>query len=138
MAVFHSHSPEETFLWAENYAKSLRAGDVVLLDGNMGAGKTVIAKGIAKGLGISDEITSPTYAYVNNYQDKLFHFDCYRIMSERQAYELGLFDYFDYGGICLIEWSENIQGLLPKNCKRVRVSGSGDEIREITYELFGS
>ena len=138
MAVFLSHSPEETFSWAEQFAKSLHAGDVVLLDGNMGAGKTVIAKGVAKGLGILDEVTSPTYAYVNSYQNRLFHFDCYRILSEEHAYELGLADYFDYGGICLIEWSENIKGLLPERCIRVAISGCGEEIREITYELSGS
>ena len=131
MAVFLSHSPDETLAWAENYAKSLKPGDVVLLDGNMGAGKTVLAKGIAKGLGIRAEITSPTYAYVNSYDNTLFHFDCYRIVSERQAFELGLFDYFDAGGICLIEWSENISGLLPKNCKRITIAGQGDGVREI-------
>ena len=131
MSVFMSHSPEETIGWAENYAKSLKAGDTVLLEGNMGAGKTVLAKGIAKGLGITDEITSPTYAYVNTYGEKLFHFDCYRIRSERQAVELGFCDYFGAGGICLLEWSENIAGLLPENCKRVRISGMGDGPREI-------
>lgn len=133
MAVFCSKSPEETFLWAEKFAKTLRAGDVVLLEGNMGAGKTVIAKGIARGLGILAEVTSPTYAYVNSYEGKLFHFDCYRIVSERQAFELGLADYFDAGGICLIEWSENIRGLLPENCIRVCISGSGDGVREIVF-----
>ena len=131
MAVFLSHSPEETFAWAENYAKSLKQGDVVLLDGNMGAGKTVLAKGIARGLGVLAEVTSPTYAYVNSYENRLFHFDCYRISSERQAFELGLYDYFEAGGICLIEWSENIRSLLPQNCKRVTISGSGDGVREI-------
>ncbi len=133
MAVFCSKSPEETFLWAEKFAKTLREGDVVLLEGNMGAGKTVIAKGIAQGLGISAEVTSPTYAYVNSYEGKLFHFDCYRISSERQALELGLADYFDAGGICLIEWSENIRGLLPENCIQVHISGSGDGVREIVF-----
>ena len=131
MAVFISHSPAETIAWAEDYAKTLHAGDTVLLDGNMGAGKTVLAKGIARGLGISDEITSPTYAYINSYADKLFHFDCYRVLSERQAIELGFSDYFAAGGICLVEWSENIAGLLPENCKRVRISGMGDGAREI-------
>ncbi len=131
MAVFCSHSPEETLLWAEEYAKSLRGGDVVLLDGPMGAGKTVLAKGIARGLGIGAEVTSPTYAYLNSYEGRLFHFDCYRVTSERQAVELGFLDYFDAGGICLVEWSENIKGLLPENVKRVAISGSGDEIREI-------
>lgn len=133
MVTFVSHSPEETILWAENYAKSLKAGDTVLLDGNMGAGKTVLAKGIAKGLGILDEVTSPTYAYVNTYGDKLFHFDCYRIVSERQAAELGFADYFGAGGVCLVEWSENIAGLLPETCKRVRISGMGDSPREIEF-----
>ncbi len=133
MATFVSHSPEETLLWAEKYAETLRAGDTVLLDGDMGAGKTVLAKGIARGLGISDEITSPTYAYVNTYGEKLFHFDCYRIASERQAVELGFCDYFLSGGICLVEWSENIAGLLPENCKRVRISGMGEGPREIEF-----
>lgn len=134
MAVFLSHSPEETISWAKEYAKSLHPSDVVLLEGNMGAGKTVIAKGIAAGLGIKEEITSPTYAYVNSYQDRFFHFDCYRISSERQALELGLMDYLDAGRICLIEWGQNIAGLLPPCFKKITISGSGDEPREISYE----
>ena len=91
----------------------------------MGAGKTLIAKGIAKGLGISEEVTSPTYAYINSYEGRLFHFDCYRIQSERQAEELGFADYFDLGGICLVEWSENIAGLLPEQVKRVTIRKRG-------------
>ena len=130
MVVFTSHSPEETIAWAEEFAKTLKAGDTVLLDGEMGAGKTVFAKGVARGLGIHAEITSPTYAYVNEYDGRLFHFDCYRVQSERQAFELGLADYFDRGGICLVEWSENIKGLLPEKCIRVHISGRGDT-REI-------
>ncbi len=133
MANFLSHNEEQTLNWAIEYAKTLRAGDVVLLDGNMGAGKTVIAKGIAKGLGILEEVTSPTYAYVNDYDGKLFHFDCYRIGSEEQAIALGFLDYFDGDAVCLIEWSENIAGLLPANCKRVTILGSGTQIREITF-----
>lgn len=132
MAVFCSHSPAQTEKLGEKYAETLHPGDVVLLEGDMGAGKTVFAKGVAKGLGISDEVTSPTYAYVNCYRGVLFHFDCYRVLSERQALELGLADYFDAGGICLIEWGENIAGLLPDNCKRVTISGTG-EVREIEF-----
>lgn len=133
MAVFISSSEGETFRWAEEYAKTLHPGDTVLLDGEMGAGKTAVAKGIAKGLGISEEVTSPTYAYINSYEDRLFHFDCYRITSERQAEELGFADYFDLGGICLVEWSENIAGLLPEQIKRVRIRKCGDTQREIEF-----
>ncbi len=133
MAVYISQSAEETRKWAEEYAKSLRAGDVVLLDGEMGAGKTVIAQGIARGLGIFENVTSPTYAYVNSYEDRLFHFDCYRICSERQAFELGFADYFEQNAICLVEWSENIQGLLPPDCKRVTVKKCGETQREISF-----
>lgn len=133
MAVFISSSEGETFRWAEEYAKTLHPGDTVLLDGEMGAGKTAVAKGIAKGLGISEEVTSPTYAYINSYEDRLFHFDCYRITSERQAEELGFADYFDLGGICLVEWSETIAGLLPEQVKRVRIRKCGDTQREIEF-----
>ena len=133
MAVFVSDNQEQTLAWAEEYAKTLRAGDTVLLDGEMGAGKTLVAKGIAKGLGISEEVTSPTYAYVNAYENRLFHFDCYRVSSEEQAFRLGLADYFEAGGICLVEWSENIAGLLPADCKRVEIIKRGETEREIRF-----
>lgn len=130
MAVFISHSPEETFRWAQNYAKSLSAGDVVLLEGEMGAGKTVLAQGIARGLGVQEDVLSPTYAYVNSYAP-MFHFDCYRIENERQAEELGFADYFDSGKICLVEWSENIRRLLPGHCKKITLIKRGEREREI-------
>lgn len=133
MAVFHSSSVEETIAWAKQFAETLQTGDVVLLKGEMGAGKTHIAKGIALGLGILEDVTSPTYAYINSYDDRLFHFDCYRISSEEQAEQLGFSDYFDMGGICLVEWSENIAGLLPPDCKIVELIKTGEEEREIRF-----
>ena len=123
---------EETEAFAERYAKTLCAGDIVLLDGDMGAGKTVFAKGVAKGLGIEEEVTSPTYAYMNDYDGRLFHYDCYRIETVEQAERLGLADYFDMGGICLIEWSQNIAPLLPNGVKRVKIIKLTEEEREIT------
>lgn len=134
MSEFISTSREQTQTFAEQFAKTLKSGDIVLLDGEMGAGKTVFAKGVAKGLGIEEEVTSPTYAYMNDYDGVLFHYDCYRIESVEQAERLGLADYFDMGGICLIEWSENIAPLLPKGCKRVRIQKRGENIRSITVE----
>ena len=133
MAVFISENREQTLAFAVEYAKSLRAGDVVLLDGDMGAGKTVFAKGVAEGLGIEEEVTSPTYAYMNDYDGRLFHYDCYRIESVAQAESLGLADYFDMGGICLIEWSQNIAPLLPRQVKRVRIKKIDENKREIEY-----
>jgi tRNA threonylcarbamoyladenosine biosynthesis protein TsaE len=134
MSEFISTSREQTQTFAEQFAKTLKSGDIVLLDGEMGAGKTVFAKGVAKGLGIEEEVTSPTYAYMNDYDGVLFHYDCYRIESVEQAERLGLADYFDMGGICLIEWSQNIAPLLPKGCKRVRIQKRGENIRSITVE----
>ena len=90
MAVFISRSAEQTVDFAREYASSLKGGDVVLLNGEMGAGKTVFAKGVALGLGIDDEILSPTYAYMNDYGGKLYHYDCYRLSSGAQAEGLGL------------------------------------------------
>ena len=133
MEIFVSHSERETAEWAARYASTLHAGDTVLLNGEMGAGKTASAKGIAKGLGITAEVTSPTYAYINSYEDKLFHFDCYRIEYEAQAERLGFADYFEMGGICLVEWGENIRGLLPEYCKEIQIIKRGDETREIRF-----
>lgn len=133
MAKLISRSREETLAFASEYAKSLRAGDVVILDGEMGAGKTVFAKGVAQGLGIEEEVTSPTYAYMNDYDGRLFHYDCYRIESVAQAEQLGLADYLDMGGICLVEWAQNIAPLLPKVCKRVCIRKINEEEREIEF-----
>ena len=133
MEKFLSKSREDTYAFAMKYAKTLKGGDTVLLDGDMGAGKTVFAKGVAKGLGIQEEVTSPTYAYMNDYDGVLFHYDCYRIESVEQAERLGLGDYFDMGGICLVEWSQNIAPLLPKNCKRVKITKINENEREIEF-----
>ena len=134
MTTFISKSREETLAFAKEYAKSLRSGDVVLLDGDMGAGKTVFTKGVAKGLGIEEEVASPTYAYMNDYDGRLFHYDCYRIEAVEQAERLGLADYFDMGGICIIEWAQNIAPLLPRVVKRVIIKKLSENEREIVCE----
>ena len=116
---FFTKTAVETEIIGFNNAKTLNKNDVILLKGEMGAGKTVFTKGLAKGLGIQDSITSPTYAYMNDYNGVLYHYDCYRLSSGEDAEALGLTDYFYAGGICVIEWSENIIDVLPKNCKTV-------------------
>lgn len=126
-----TNSPEETFELAKKYAALLKKNDVVLLGGDMGAGKTVFCKGVAAGLGITAEITSPTYAYMNDYDGVLYHYDCYRLSGGEQALSLGLTDYFDAGGVCLIEWAENIADVLPKTVKRVNIKIIDDNKREI-------
>ncbi|MGN0818315.1 MAG: tRNA (adenosine(37)-N6)-threonylcarbamoyltransferase complex ATPase subunit type 1 TsaE [Candidatus Coproplasma sp.] len=134
MAVYVSHSAEQTKAFATEYARTLKRGDVVLLEGDMGAGKTVFAKGVAIGLGIDEEVTSPTYAYMNDYSGKMYHYDCYRLTCGAQAEALGLCDYFYGDGVCLIEWSQNIVEVLPQNCKRIRINKISDGDREIIYE----
>ena len=134
MAVFLSRGEEQTRRFAAQYARSLKPGDVVILDGEMGAGKTVFAKGVAEGLGIEDDITSPTYAYMNDYYGKLYHYDCYRLTSGAQAEALGLTDYFYANGVCLIEWAENIADVLPENCKKVTINKLSQNAREIIYD----
>ena len=126
-----SNSLKQTIKIAENFAKTLKPNDVILLRGEMGAGKTAFTKGIAKGLNISSDITSPTYAYMNDYDGKLYHYDCYRLTSGEDAEALGLTDYFYAGGICVIEWSENISSVLPKNTITVKIEKLGEKSRKI-------
>lgn len=130
--VYLSNSEKETIELGVNYAKTLNAGDVVLLNGEMGGGKTAFTKGIAKGLGITDVITSPTYAYMNDYNGKLYHYDCYRLTSGEDAEALGLTDYFYGTGVCVIEWSENIKSVLPSKVKIVEIKKIDENKREIT------
>ena len=134
MAIFISESPEKTLKFGEEYAKTLSRGDVVLLNGEMGAGKTVFSKGVARGLGIKEEVLSPTYAYMNDYSGKLYHFDCYRLTCGEQAEALGLCDYFYADGVCLIEWAENIKSVLPDKVKVVTIRKTKEGEREIDYE----
>ena len=94
----------------------------------------MFCKGVAKGLGIEDEILSPTYAYMNDYYGKLYHFDCYRLSDGGQAEALGLCDYFYADGICLIEWAQNISSVLPAVVKKVKIEKISESVRRISYE----
>ncbi|MBO5851565.1 MAG: tRNA (adenosine(37)-N6)-threonylcarbamoyltransferase complex ATPase subunit type 1 TsaE [Clostridia bacterium] len=126
-----SNSVLETIEIAKNYAKTLTKGSVILLDGEMGAGKTAFTKGLALGLGVKSEVTSPTYAYLNDYEGKLYHYDCYRLTSGEDAEALGLTDYFYLDGICVLEWAQNIKSVLPKNVKTVTIEKINETTRKI-------
>ena len=123
MKKFVSDGESATEAFAAQFAKTLNNGDVVLLEGELGAGKTAFTKGIARGLGIEEEVVSPTYAYLNVYADRLYHYDCYRLSCGEDALALGLTDYF--GG-------DNIADVLPKDCKKVKIEKRGENEREIT------
>ena len=126
-----TYSEKQTVDVAKEYAKTLKNGDVILLSGDLGAGKTAFTKGLALGLDINDEVTSPTYAYLNVYGDRLYHYDCYRLSSGEDAENLGLTDYFNGENICVIEWSENIWDVLPDNCKKVVINKIDENTRKI-------
>lgn len=133
--TYLSDSAEETIKIGKSFAEKLKKGTVVLLDGEMGAGKTVFVKGMALGLGIKSLVTSPTYAYMNDYDGVLYHYDCYRLASGEDAESLGLTDYFYAGGICVVEWSENIADVIPDGAVRVTIEKTGEEQRSIEIEI---
>lgn len=130
-----TNSAEETIEIGKSFAEKLNKGAVVLLSGEMGAGKTVFVKGMAQGLGIKSLITSPTYAYMNDYDGILYHYDCYRLTSGEDAESLGLTDYFYAGGICVVEWSENIADVIPNGAIRVTIEKTGEKQRSIEIEI---
>ena len=110
---FITTSPEETEAVGEALAKVLPGGTVLAYQGDLGAGKTAFTRGLARGLGSTDPVTSPTYTIVNEYlsgQLPLFHFDMYRLASEDDLFDIGWEDYLERGGICAVEWSENVSG----------------------------
>ena len=125
-----TNTEKQTREIAKDYAKTLTLGDVVVLSGDLGAGKTAFVKGVCEYFGL-DGVTSPTYAYLNVYGDKIYHYDCYRLSSGEDAELLGLTDYFNKNNICLIEWAENIESVLPKNCKTVTITKLDEQTRKI-------
>ncbi len=127
---YFSKSAKQTEDIAFEYAKTLNKGDVVVLSGDLGAGKTAFTKGVAKFFGLSG-VTSPTYAYLNVYGDVLYHYDCYRLSCGEDAERLGLTDYFNGDNICLIEWAENIEDALPDKVKTVTIQKISENERKI-------
>ena len=123
----------ETEAQGEALAKTLKPGAIIALTGGLGAGKTAFVRGLARGLGVTGRVTSPTFTIVNEYEGEipLFHFDMYRINDEDELFEIGWDDYLDRGGVIAVEWSENITGLLPKSSVFVRIQKSGDFSRKI-------
>lgn len=116
----------------ERLAARLPAKCVVLLSGDLGAGKTTIAKGIAKGLGISpEEVSSPTFTLIHEYSERLYHIDLYRLDDARAAARLGLEELFDRNAVALIEWGERFPELMPDDRIEIRLTWRGDEAREI-------
>lgn len=116
MIRFLSRSTRETEEFAAAFAEKLRPGDVIACRGGMGAGKTAFARGLARGLGLTDEVSSPTFALVHEYTHgniSLYHFDMYRVSGFDELYSTGFFDYLEQDGVLYIEWSENIEGALP-------------------------
>lgn len=126
-----TENDEQTIALGEKFAKNLKKGDVILLEGEIGAGKTTFVKGIAKGLGVTSLITSPTYAYMNDYDGVLYHYDCYRLSCGEDAEALGLTDYFYADGICVIEWSENISDVIPNTAIIVKITKLSENKRSI-------
>lgn len=138
MKKYTSGCVSDTVAIAEEFAKCLKAGDGVLYRGEMGAGKTYFTKGIARRFGITDEVTSPTFALINEYYGEvnIFHFDLFRITGFEDLYGIGFFDYFDRNGILCIEWSENIPSLSDcfESAYEVSILKTGEESREITVK----
>ena len=130
-----SNSAQETEALGERLAARLRPGDVIAYTGDLGAGKTAFTRGLARGLGVIDRVTSPTFTIVNEYEGgrlPLFHFDLYRMDSPEELFDIGWEDYLARGGVCAVEWSENIADALEGDTVLVDLRrGAGDSERLI-------
>ena len=138
MASITSNSVAETFAFGRSLAATLRGGEVIALCGDLGAGKTHLAKGLAEGLGCDpEEVTSPTFTLVHEYEGgrlPIFHFDFYRLDSDDEALGLGLDDYFGAGGIVLIEWADKFPQILPASTRWFRLEELSPESRVIRFD----
>ncbi len=136
MIEYITNSPEETEALGERLAKVLRPGTVLAYRGDLGAGKTAFTRGLARGLGYREAVTSPTYTIVNEYLGgrlPLFHFDMYRLRSDDDLWDIGWEDYLDRNGVCAVEWSENVPEAMA-GALTVIIEKLGDTARRITVE----
>ena len=135
---FVTHSPEETRALGGQLADALWAGAVVAFTGDLGAGKTAFVSGMARALGVEKRVTSPTFTIVNEYEGgrlPLFHFDMYRLGDADELFHIGWEDYLARGGICAVEWSENVEEAIEDDAVRVAIRrGADDNTRVITVE----
>ncbi len=134
--IFETASPEETEALGQRLAQKLLPGTVIAFRGDLGAGKTAFTRGLARGLGSQDRVTSPTYTIVNEYLGgrlPLFHFDMYRLGSSDELFDIGWEEYPDRGGICAVEWSENVSDAMV-GALVVTIEKIGEEHRRITLE----
>ena len=131
---FITNSPEETEAVGQALGKDLQPGTVLAYEGDLGAGKTAFTRGLARGLGAAEQVTSPTYTIVNEYLSgrlPLFHFDMYRLASSDDLFDIGWEDYLERGGVCAVEWSENVADAM-EGAVRVRIEKLGEDVRRIT------
>ena len=139
--IFKSNSENETKEFAKNFASKLNIGDVIVLSGNLGSGKTKFTEGILSYFGLENEISSPTFTIVNEYSKNninIYHFDVYRLEDSDEFYAIGGEEYFEKG-ICLIEWGEMIEEILPPEYIKVTFEKDeeNDEYRKLNIEVFG-
>lgn len=141
MASITSHSAAETFALGRDFAARARHGDVLALAGDLGAGKTHFVQGLAAGLGIAAEVTSPTFTLIHEYTGgrlPLFHIDCYRLDAEEDLLAIGLDEYFAGGGVTAVEWADKFPGLLPADALWIRFSIGENDTREIAIAQRGA
>ena len=135
--VLESHSEQETEALAQELAGQLKAGEVLALEGDLGAGKTAFTRGLARGLGYAGRVQSPTFTIVNEYEGgrlPLFHFDLYRLGSPEELFDIGWEDYLERGGVCAVEWSQNGGDYLSPTRRIAITRGGADNARRIEIE----
>lgn len=141
--IIETTSAEETFTLGEKIGRECEPGQVFTLIGDLGVGKTVFTQGVAKGLGITEPVNSPTFTIVQEYEEgrlPFYHFDVYRIGDVEEMEEIGYEDYFYSDGICLIEWANLIEEILPENYWRITIEKDlqkGFDYRKVTIESIG-
>ena len=140
MTIFETNSPEETFALGRQIGQQAKKGEVYTLIGDLGVGKTVLTQGVAAGLGIEEPVNSPTFTIMQIYDEgrlPFYHFDVYRIGDVEEMDEIGYEDYFYGDGVCLVEWANLIEEILPPGHKRITIEKNpekGFDYRKITFE----
>ena len=137
--VIYTYSADETYAFAKTMGEEAKAGEVYCLIGDLGTGKTVFAQGFAAGVGVTDTVNSPTFTIVQNYNG-VSHFDVYRIGDPEEMFEVGYDEYVSGDGVCLIEWADMIEDILPKTYCRVIMNkdmNEGTDYRKIVIQKIG-